>query len=139
MGHNEQTEAETSVSHNSDLQFAMSACLEHIYKEVRSNLLDAKLTLSPTEVSVRLDRNYICEIIFYFLSWEIVSNPYTPFTLQAVSHVVTCVWCNVSVLGSLPDVCVRPCWSAWRFHACEYEFLTVATEGVVHSVNKFVI
>ena len=93
----------------------------------------------------------------------------TPFTLQAVSPVVGHAWGNVPVLGSLSDVCRRPCESVAncplpcesygrfkllkisasdfsiismykRFHACVYEFLTImVTEGVLHSVYKVVI
>ena len=91
-----------------------------------------------------------------------------PFTLQVVSPMVTSIWGNVPVLGSLSDVCRRPCetvvncqlpWESYesfrlfkistsdfgtvgigrRFGVCAYKFLTTVTEGVLHGVCKVVI
>ena len=91
---------------------------------------------------------------------------YTPFTLHVVSPMVTHVWWNVPVLGSLPGICLQTCdsvshycnprtspgsfekfknsWFDFRnvsmhrwFHAGACEFLTTVNEGVA-SVYKVV-
>ena len=92
----------------------------------------------------------------------------TPFTLQAVSPMVTRALGNVPVLGSPSDICRRP-WDSVenypfpcescrrfkilevpssdlgtvsmcrRFRACAYGFLTMVTEGLIHIVHKVVI
>ena len=94
--------------------------------------------------------------------------PYTPFTLQAVSPVVSRIWLNLPILESSYDVHMPPCETVSncplscssyrsfeifevsasdfdtvsmcrRFRACMYEFLTIVTESVVHDVHKVVI
>ena len=93
-----------------------------------------------------------------------VSFSNTPFTLQAVSPLVTRVWGNVPVVG-LPSVCdlavanhLLPCTSyrscksfqasasnfgtvdmCRRFCASAYEFLTMIIEDVVQDVHKVMI